>query len=208
MTIHKAYKWSRIKYFSKDGQSMPNGHSIQKGGFLQACAANADSFWVHNCQYFIDNDFKLVANVDEAKVPEPCNRPNFRGGIIVFRSDTHISDTEIIDWVTVKLKRMPNHFFTPKTSLKTVSKIKNKSCDCVGFFSIGNLFKGSYATDNGIVFNEQSNTIEVNGLSAKGFIRFSEELAEVYKQDCFLIKDFNKSRLFFLEQISSCSSEN
>ena len=61
--------FSEIKYFSRDGKSMPNGEGFQRGNFLKGCADNANSF-VLSENRFGGNE---MAN-------------DHRGGVIVFPS--------------------------------------------------------------------------------------------------------------------------
>lgn len=36
--------WNRVKYFHPECKSMPNGSHYQRGGFLQECKQNTNSF--------------------------------------------------------------------------------------------------------------------------------------------------------------------
>lgn len=40
----KHMTWNRVKYFHPEGKSMPNGSQYQRGGFLQECKQNTNSF--------------------------------------------------------------------------------------------------------------------------------------------------------------------
>ena len=62
--------WTEVKYFHPQRQTMPNGSHYQRGGFLQECRENSNSFvldeGVHGNQYGMSK---------------------YRGGIIVFSTD-------------------------------------------------------------------------------------------------------------------------
>ena len=61
--------FSEIKYFSRDGKSMPNGMGFQRGNFLKGCADNANSFVLSEVMF----GGNKMAN-------------DHRGGVIVFPS--------------------------------------------------------------------------------------------------------------------------
>lgn len=65
--------FKEVKYFSPDGRkNIPNGHPIQKGGFISACKANLNNFIlsesVHDSQYGLSE---------------------YRGGVIVFSTEVN-----------------------------------------------------------------------------------------------------------------------
>lgn len=71
-------RWKEVKYFHPEGRNMPNGSHYQRGGYIQECKQNINSFildeGVHNNQYGLSD---------------------YRGGVIVFSTD--VKDTMLHD---------------------------------------------------------------------------------------------------------------
>lgn len=70
-----------IRYFSRDGKSMPNGIGFQRGNFLHECKNNREAFVL-----------------DENIHNEAIRSAALRGGIIVFPSDADTASLE--SWLT------------------------------------------------------------------------------------------------------------
>jgi hypothetical protein len=202
-----------IKYFSIDGSDrVPNGHPLQKGGFIKECIDNSNKFLTENYQYMITENFNIL----EAIHPNQYGLFDYRGGIIIFSTDVNsleLSDNLLINWLRKKLKTYSNRFFV-KSKLGSIIKKFNKSDkkigdekidDYIGAFSIGNFFSGRYVGDNGKIFNENSISIEVNGISSKGLIYLAEEIAKDFNQETVLLKDLNVNKIFLVNQIKNGS---
>jgi hypothetical protein len=55
---------NEIKYFSPDGRkTVPNGHYIQKAGFIKECVENSKKFKTENYQFLIREDFEIVEEI-------------------------------------------------------------------------------------------------------------------------------------------------
>jgi hypothetical protein len=194
-----------IKYFSPDGKSLPNGHPLQKGGFIKECRDNINKFKSENYKYFITKDFRLV----EAIHHNQYGLSDYRGGIITFSTEVNslkISDSILSDWLIKKLKTYYNRFFL-KYKLSDIIKRFNSSDkevdgkevdDYIGAFSIGNFFSGRYIGDNVEVFDEKSICIEINGLSSNGLIYLAEEISKDFSQETVLLKDMNINKIFLV----------
>ena len=68
--LHKRNPAREIKYFHPTGGSMPNGHPIQRGGFIHECQVNMDAY-----------------ELDETVHPKQYAPAGCRGGIITFSTD-------------------------------------------------------------------------------------------------------------------------
>ena len=198
---------TEIKYFSPTEQkTMPNGSYYQRGGFVTECMQNSESFITDNCQYLIGVD----GNLTEAIHHTQYGLSDYRGGIIVFSTDVNsieISKNRILNWVSQKLVTLKNRFFSKKILSRIISDYnleKGKELggkeinDKVGSFSIGNFFNGRYFDDSGNIYDENSQTLEVNGISSEGLIFLAEEICKEYQQETVLVKDINLNKIFLV----------
>ncbi len=197
-----------IRYFSPSGRNtLPNGHPIQKGGFIKECIDNKDKFKTGNYQFLI----KENSDVIEAIHPEQYGMFDYRGGIVVFSTDVNslqISKNKLTNWLKKKMKTYMNRFFVKSKLAKLVGKFNkadktlggDEVSDYIGAFSIGNFFSGRYVGDDGNTFNEKSISIEINGISSKGLIYLAEEIAREFNQESVLVKDLNKNKIFLVNQ--------
>ena len=178
----KAFK--EIKYFSRDGSSMPNGSAIQRGGFLHECRMNKEAFVI-----------------EEAIHDQQYGLGDYRGGIIVFSTTVNavsLDKNKIKNKVKQILATIGQRFNASNISHKIVNKFNkyNETGEYIGAYSVGNAFKGKYVGDNGEQFDERSITIEVGGLSTKGLLRLGEMIAKVFHQETVLIKDMNNFKFY------------
>jgi hypothetical protein len=213
---NKNFSIKEIKYFSPDGRNtLPNGSIYQKGGFLNECRINKESFSENNYQYFIDSKFIITESnilVTEAVHQNQYGLFDYRGGIIIFSTDVNsliLDKNKLINWLKNKILTLKNRLFTRKKLGNIISKFnlnKNKKIkekqieDYIGAFSIGNFFKGTYISDNEKQFNEKSLSIEINGISTEALIYLAEEIAIDFKQETVLVKDLNKNKIFLVDK--------
>lgn len=171
-----------IKYFSTDGSAMPNGTGYQRGNFLHECKVNRDAFIldeaVHNNQYGLEN---------------------YRGGVIVFSTDVNAVSLDK-NKVANKLKQvfvtLNQRLNVGKITHNIINKFNKYGDEYIGAYSVGNAFKGRYVGDNGELYNENSTTVEINGLSSDGLLRLAEMIARVFHQETVLVKDFNNMKFY------------
>ena len=71
--------------------------------------------------------------------------------------------------------------------------------DYTNLFSIGNYFFGKYIDANES-FNENSISIQINGLSSKGLIDLSKELVNELDQEKVLLKDLNSRKIYLVNK--------
>ena len=206
--IDKKYQISEIKYFSPDGiKKIPNGHPLQKGGFIKECVENSKRFKTGNNQYLINEDM----TISEAVHPNQYGLMDYRGGIIIFSTEVNsldVSEVKVFNFIAKKLKSIRNRIFS-KSKLNKVIKNFNDAEkmlsdepieDYIGAFSIGNFFSGRYIGDNEKVFNERSLSIEINGISTKGLMFLAEEIAKEFDQETVLVKDLNVNKIYLMNQ--------
>jgi len=176
--------FKEIKYFSRDGSSMPNGAGIQRGGFLLECRLNRNAF-----------------TISEAIHGEQYGLSGYRGGIIVFSTDVNavnLDKNRLKNKIKQILATLGQRLNTGKISHKVVNKFNkyNDTDEYIGAYSIGNAFKGRYMGEDGEQYDERSTTIEIGGLSSKGLLRLAEMLARTFHQETVLVKDLNNLKIY------------
>lgn len=195
------YTISEIKYFSTDGRkNIPNGHVFQKGGFIKECKDNSNKFKTENYQYFINDSLEIVEAVHSTQY----GLSDYRGGIVIFSTDVNsldISKNRISNWVKKKLKSLKNRFISKSKLNQDDKKVGEVDVeDYIGAFSIGNFFSGRYIGDNNKVFDKNSLSLEINGISSEGLIYLAEEIAMEFEQVTVLVKDLNQNKIFLVDQ--------
>lgn len=185
-----------IKYFSKDGKSLPNGIGFQKGNFLHECKINAESFSInedlHSNQYGLSD---------------------YRGGVIVFSTDVNavqLSDKALINKLKQIIRTFKQRYFATTIIHNTLNKFNkyNPQSEYVGAYSIGHSFKGHYIGDNGEKYNENSLSIEINGLSSNALLYLAEYIARIFKQETVLVKDLNNNKIYLANGLRSKATPN
>jgi hypothetical protein len=194
------YTIKEIKYFSTNGDTLPNGHQIQKAGFIKECNDNSDKFKIANFQYFISKTFELV----EALHPEQYGLADYRGGIITFSTDVNAVEfdtNKIINFFKKVYKSIYNRFFAKSKVNNVINKYNDENVEeYIGAFSIGNFFSGRYIGDSGKMFDEKSLSVEINGISTKALFYFAEEIAKEFEQETVLVKDLNADKIFLVDK--------
>lgn len=184
--INKKNTVCEIKYFHPSGKSLPNGSHYQRGGFLQECKANKAKFII-----------------DEAVHSEQYGMREYRGGIITFSTEVNavqLSDNAIINKIKQTIKTFSNKW-NRKSIIHNVINSLNQSNDndYIGAYSVGNYFQGKYVGDNGEMYNEDSMSVTVNGLSSKGLLALAEKLATAFMQETVLVKDLNTNKIYLAD---------
>ena len=179
--------FKEIKNFHPDGESMPNGISFQRGGYIKECIENKNSFildeCVHNKQYGLKK---------------------YRGGIIVFSTDVNvISDEKGFNKIKKKFenfwKTLINRIFVDKKIEKARRNFNNSNDENFYAYSIGHCFRGKYQSDNNKVYDENSITFEINGLSSESLLKVAELVAQYFEQETVLVKDLNKNKIYLAD---------
>lgn len=188
--IETTTPFREIKHFHPSGKSMPNGSHYQRGGFLNECQNNKDSFIL-----------------DEGVHGEQYGMQKFRGGIIVFSTDVNavqMDNNKLLN----KIKQLITTFNYRVNRGKKIHKVVNKFNDNVnkteeriGAYSVGNFFKGRYVGDNGEMYNEKSLSVEINGISSMNLLSFAELLANEFMQETVLVKDLNMNKIYLADNI-------
>lgn len=179
--------WKEVRYFHPEGKKMPNGSHYQRGGFIQECKQNANSFIL-----------------DEGVHNNQDGMSDYRGGIIVFSTDVNALELDR-DKMLNKIKQIITTYKNRFNRDSIIHNIMNKSNeidgDYIGAYSVGNFFKGKYVGDNGEMYNEKSLGVEINGLSSKSLLTVAEMIAQEFMQGTVLVKDLNKNKIYTADTI-------
>lgn len=183
----KHTNWTKVKYFHPQRQTMPNGSHYQRGGFLQECRENLNSFildeGVHGNQY---------------------GMAKYRGGIIVFSTDVNaveLDKNKIINKIKQVITTFKNRLKKDTIIHNVMNKFNDKGGEYIGAYSVGNFFKGKYVGDNGEMYNERSLAVEINGLSSESLLKVAEMIAQEFMQETVLVKDLNKNKIYTADSI-------
>lgn len=178
--------FDEIKYFHPSCNTLPNGSHFQKGGYLNECRINKNSF-------IINEDIH----------PEQYGLSNYRGGIIVFAVNVNavqLSSNKIMNCIKQFMTTWKNRLRKDKMLADIINDFNNSEDntenDYIGAYSVGKFFNGKYVGDNGETFNDKSVSIEINGLSSKGLLLLGEYITKKFQQETVLIKDLNYNKIY------------
>ena len=65
-------------------------------------------------------------------------------------------------------------------------------------YTLGRNFTGSYKNKNGITINKNSFTIGIDGVDSDVLILIASEICKEFKQETVMVRDFNKSKVYFV----------
>lgn len=200
-------KIKEVRYFHPKNEPFPaGGHPFHKGAYFSECYRNQKSFKEYNNQYYIDKHFNLI-RISEGMHDIQYNLPDYSGGIIVFSTDVNsvqLSNSKLKNWIKQKLKTMKQRLFSKPMITKLLQNHNKDFPDKddpnrVGSFSIGNFFSGRYIDDHNNVYNENSTSIELNGITSDALFVIAEEIANEFYQETVLVKDLNKNKIFLVD---------
>ena len=166
---------------------MPNGSHYQRGGFLQECRENLNSFIL-----------------DEGVHDKQYGMAKYRGGIIVFSTDVNaveLDKNKIINKIKQVITTFKNRLKKDAIIHNVMNKFNDKGGEYIGAYSVGNFFKGKYVGDNGEMYNERSLAVEINGLSSESLLKVAEMIAQEFMQETVLVKDLNKNKIYVADSI-------
>ena len=179
--------WTEVKYFHPQRQTMPNGSHYQRGGFIQECRENQNSFIL-----------------DEGVYGNQYGMAKYSGGIIVFSTDVNaveLDKDKIVNNINQVITTFKNRVKNDSIIHNVMNKLNDKGGEYIGAFSVGNYFKGRYVGDNGEMYNERSLAIEINGLSSESLLKVAEMIAQKCMQKTVLVKDLNKNKIHTADSI-------
>ena len=121
-------------------------------------------------------------------------------GVIIFSTDL---DATIVKAET--FSDMVKFFFDSKwkaflNRLNVSDKLRNILLDkyTKPEYTLGRNFTGSYKNKNGITINKNSYTIGIVGVDSDVLILIASEICKEFKQETVMVRDFNKSKVYFV----------
>lgn len=186
-----------IKYFHPEGKTMPNSIYVHRGFLLNECIKNM-------------NNFILTEGV----CADQGSLSKYKGGIIVFSTDVNAvqtSENKLVNKIRQIVNTYKNRLLRGKIigdtlkgkiigdTLKSFNVTSRN--EQVTNYTMGSSFKGSYLGQNGKIYNENSVSIEINGLSSESFLALAEILCKAINQECVLVKDLNKNKIYLADSI-------
>ena len=121
-------------------------------------------------------------------------------GVIIFSTDL---DATIVKAET--FSDMVKFFFDSKwkaflNRLNVSDKLRNILLDkyTKPEYTLGRNFTGSYKNKNGITINKNSFTIGIDGVDSDILILIASEICKEFKQETVMVRDFNKSKVYFV----------
>ena len=121
-------------------------------------------------------------------------------GVIIFSTDL---DSTIVKAET--FSDMVKFFFDSKwkaflNRLNVSDKLRNILLDkyTKPEYTLGRNFTGSYKNKNRITINKNSYTIGIVGVDSDVLILIASEICKEFKQETVMVRDFNKSKVYFV----------
>lgn len=65
-------------------------------------------------------------------------------------------------------------------------------------YTLGRNFTSSYKNKNGMTINKNSYTIGIVGVDSDVLILIASEICKEFKQETVMVRDFNKSKVYFV----------
>jgi hypothetical protein len=112
---------------------------------------------------------KEAFEIDQSICMAHNNKREYLGGIIVFSTDT-VADSLVCDYL--------QHIIPPIA------------------YSIGNAFRGQYVGSSGELYNKDSLTIVVNGMTTKRLLKLAEMLSKTLHPTGIIVKDLNTMKIY------------
>lgn len=174
--------WKKVKYFHPEGKGMPNGSHYQRGGFIRECILNTNSFVI-----------------DETTHPTQNGTQKYRGGIIVLTTDANAVEsdpTKALNIFNQVIASYKNRFKLRTVVHNAVNGFNANAGEHIGAYSVGKFFKGKYVGYQGEIYNDESLSIEISGLSCESLLHIAEMTAQRFQQDTVLVKDLNNNKIY------------
>ena len=178
-----------IKHFHPKGETMPNGISYQRGEYARECIDNLQSFALNESVHGIQGGMK-----------------NYRGGVIAFSVDINVLNGEKeLENYKKKFSKLCETIKNRALKYNKLEQIRNLFSKSQGeqfyAYSVGHAFRGKYQTDDGRLYDENSVTFEINGISSESLLKLAELVAKSFGQETVLVKDLNKNKIYLADNV-------
>lgn len=161
----------------------------------------------HGNAYSSSRYLYSAIRVDESKIIDQ-QKPNVivegiefepseteQGGMIIFSTEVNAikqSENKIINWLKKKIKSIKN-------KLKTYSKVDQiaQKYDLVGW-TVGKFLNGRYTGRDHKVYDENSISVEIVGITSETLIKIAEDICKEFEQESVMVKDYNTKKVLFV----------
>lgn len=122
--------------------------------------------------------------------------PNdIKGGIISLSTDCYTLELDNNKFINA-IKQFISTWKQRLTYGKIIDRIAQKH-NLIGW-TIGKFLRGHYTSKNGKVWDENSLTVEIVGVTLDDLITIAEDLCREFKQESVLLKDYSTGRIMFI----------
>lgn len=118
-----------------------------------------------------------------------------RGGIISLSTDCNALKLDKNRFLNT-IKQFIKTWKQRLTYVKRIDKVAQEH-KLVGW-TVGKFLNGRYTGKNGTVWNENSVTIEIVGVTSDKLIAIAEDLCRTFNQESVLVKDYNNGKVLFV----------
>lgn len=118
-----------------------------------------------------------------------------RGGIISLSTDCNALKLDKNRFLNT-IKQFIKTWKQRLTYVKRIDKVAQEH-KLVGW-TVGKFLNGRYTGKNGTVWNENSVTIEIVGVTSDKLIAIAEDLCRIFNQESVLVKDYNNGKVLFV----------
>ena len=115
--------------------------------------------------------------------------------MIIFSTEVNavkLSENKLINWAKQKVETIKNKF----KSFSKIDKLAQKY-DLVGW-TVGKFLHGRYTGKNGKVYDENSLSVEVVGVTTDTLISLAEDICREFDQETVMVKDYNNKTILFV----------
>ena len=181
----KKFIVKEIKYFHPSGLGMPNGHAIQRGGFIRECQLNSEAY-----------------GFDESIHPKgDMQQRGCLGGVIVCPADLQF--TQGLYGVSSFLKHNRAQIFCRSFWTRLFGKKRDEIVLDYNDFVNEGIFKGHYLNrETGEMYDSHSATFEISGLSSTELLALAKCLLDEWRGHRFggelLINDLNRHKHYLV----------
>lgn len=120
---------------------------------------------------------------------------NARGGIITLSTDCNALELDKNRFLNA-IKQFIQTWKQRLTYTKTIDKVA-QDYNLVGW-TVGKYLNGRYTGKDGNVYDENSITIEVVGVTSDKLIAIAEDLCRLFNQEGVMVKDYNNGKVLFV----------
>ena len=143
------------------------------------------------------NTIYIQPNVESELTEEIDFEFEEKGGVIVFSVNVNaveLSKNKLVRFVKNKIETITNILF--KSS--KINKVIKNNPEIYGV-TIGNFVKGRYKAKDGSLYDESSLSVEIVGISSDVLNKFAEDLAQEFKQETVLVKNYDENKIYLVK---------